>query len=55
MKNILLILFSIYLLAFPSHAAEHLTILTENLPPLNFVENGILVGPSVEIVKDRVG
>lgn len=52
MKNILLILFSIYLLAFPSHAAEHLTILTENLPPLNFVENGTLVGPSVEIVKE---
>jgi polar amino acid transport system substrate-binding protein len=30
---------------------EELTILTENLPPLNYVENGVLVGPSVEIVK----
>jgi polar amino acid transport system substrate-binding protein len=30
---------------------EDLTILTENLPPLNYVENGVLVGPSVDIVK----
>jgi polar amino acid transport system substrate-binding protein len=37
---------------------EELTILTENLPPLNYLENGVLVGPSVEIVKQiqkRVG
>ena len=40
-----------------AHTAE-LTILTENLPPLNYVDNGVLVGPSVEIVKEiqrRVG
>ena len=33
-------------------------ILTENLPPLNYVDNGVIVGPSVEIVKEiqkRVG
>jgi polar amino acid transport system substrate-binding protein len=33
-------------------------ILTENLPPLNYVEDGVLVGPSVEIVREiqkRVG
>ena len=30
---------------------EDLTILTENLPPLNFVDNDVLVGPSVEIVQ----
>ena len=32
--------------------AAELTILTENLPPLNYVENGVLVGPSVEIVQE---
>ena len=38
--------------------AAELTILTENLPPLNYVKDGKLVGPSVEIVKEiqkRVG
>lgn len=37
---------------------DELTILTENLPPLNFVRDGELVGPSVEIVQEiqrRVG
>ena len=41
----------------PALAAE-LTILTENLPPLNYLKDGVLVGPSVEIVKEiqrRVG
>ena len=40
------------LLAGQSVLSAELTILTENLPPLNYVENGILVGPSVEIVKE---
>jgi polar amino acid transport system substrate-binding protein len=38
--------------------SQELTILTENLPPLNYVENGVLVGPSVDTVKEiqrRVG
>ena len=38
--------------------SEELTILTENLPPLNYLKDGVLVGPSVEIVKEiqrRVG
>ena len=46
------------LLAGQSVLSAELTILTENLPPLNYVENGVLVGPSVEIVKEiqrRVG
>ncbi|MEN8190116.1 MAG: transporter substrate-binding domain-containing protein [Thermodesulfobacteriota bacterium] len=32
--------------------STELTILTENLPALNYLENGVLVGPSVEIVKE---
>jgi len=39
------------------HSAS-LRILTENLPPLNYVKNGVLVGPSVEMVKEiqrRIG
>lgn len=38
--------------------SEKLTILTENLPPLNYMENDTLVGPSVEIVQEiqrRIG
>jgi polar amino acid transport system substrate-binding protein len=38
--------------------AEELVILTENLPPMNFVKDGVLIGPAVEIVRDiqrRVG
>ncbi len=58
MKKLLLIVTSIVLLTGRSVWCEELTILTENLPPLNYVENGVLVGPSVEIVKEiqkRVG
>jgi len=47
------------LLFFPqSLMAEDLMILTENLPPLNYVKDGILVGPAVEMVKQiqqRIG
>ena len=32
--------------------AEELMILTENLPPLNYLENGVLVGPAVDICKN---
>ena len=38
--------------------AEPLRILSENLPPLNYVRDGELVGPSVEMVKEvqrRIG
>ena len=52
MNKILLFIVSICFLSSPSIAAEKLTILTENLPPLNYVENGTLVGSSVEIVKE---
>ena len=52
MKKLFLITASMVLLAGQSVLSAELTILTENLPPLNYVENGILVGPSVEIVKE---
>jgi polar amino acid transport system substrate-binding protein len=58
MKNLFLIMISVFLITGQSVLCEELTILTENLPPLNFVEKGVLVGPSVEIVKEiqkRVG
>ncbi len=52
MKKLFLIAASMVLLAGQSVLSAELTILTENLPPLNYVENGVLVGPSVEIVKE---
>jgi polar amino acid transport system substrate-binding protein len=58
MSKILLFIVSICFLWSQSLAAEKLTILTENLPPLNYLENGTLVGSSVEIVKEiqqRIG
>ncbi len=58
MKMQFLIAASIVLITCQSVMCEELTILTEDLPPLNYVENGVLVGPSVEIVKQiqkRVG
>lgn len=58
MKSMSLAIASLLLLwAHPSLSAE-LTILTENLPPLNYVKDGQLVGPSVEIVREiqrRIG
>ena len=50
MKKLFLIVASMILLTGQSVLPAELTILTENLPPLNYVENGVLVGPSVEIV-----
>ena len=52
MKKLFLMVASMVLLAGQSVLSAELTILTENLPPLNYVENGVLVGPSVEIVKE---
>ena len=51
MKNVFLIVMSIILIGSQSSLCQELTILTENLPPLNYVDNGVLVGPSVETVK----
>ncbi len=58
MKKLLLFMVMAWCLLSQSLIAAELTILTENLPPLNYVENGILVGSSVEIVQEiqkRVG
>ena len=58
MKKLLMLVASMLLLAGQSVLSAELTILTENLPPLNYVDNGVLVGPSVEIVREiqrRVG
>ncbi|MGV7223295.1 MAG: substrate-binding periplasmic protein [Nitrospinales bacterium] len=51
MKKVLFILLTVILLGSQSSICQELTILTENLPPLNYVDNGMLVGPSVETVE----
>jgi polar amino acid transport system substrate-binding protein len=58
MKNLIIAIASIFLFSAQPLFSAELTILTENLPPLNYVKDGVLVGPSVEIVKEiqrRVG
>jgi polar amino acid transport system substrate-binding protein len=58
MKKLLLMIASAFLISVNPALSQDLTILTENMPPLNYVENDVLVGPSVEIVKEiqrRVG
>jgi polar amino acid transport system substrate-binding protein len=48
----------VFLVSVQPVLSAELTILTENLPPLNYLKDGVLVGPSVEIVKEiqrRVG
>ena len=57
-KNIQIIVAFIILLLPRTILSAELTILTENLPPLNFNKNGVLMGPAVDIVKEiqnRVG
>ena len=58
MKKLFLIVALIVCIGSPAGLCAELMILTENLPPLNYVEGGKLVGPSVEIVQQiqkRVG
>ncbi len=58
MKKLLIMMASVFIVSVQPVMSAELTILTENLPPLNYLENGVLVGPSVEIVKEiqkRVG
>jgi polar amino acid transport system substrate-binding protein len=47
------LLFALAFLSFCRDVpAGELTILTENLPPLNYVKEGKLIGPSVDIVQE---
>jgi polar amino acid transport system substrate-binding protein len=58
MKKLFVIVASVVLISVQPVLSAELTILTENLPPLNYLKDGVLVGPSVEIVKEiqrRVG
>ena len=58
MKSLILVLVWIFLFSPPTLFSADLIILTENLPPLNYVRDGELDGPSVDIVKEiqrRVG
>jgi polar amino acid transport system substrate-binding protein len=58
MKKLFVIVASMFLISVQPVLSAELTILTENLPPLNYLNDGVLVGPSVEIVKEiqrRVG
>ncbi len=52
MQTLIRIMAAIGLVAGQTVFSADLTILTENLPPLNYVVNGVLVGPSVEIVEE---
>ena len=58
MKKLFVLVALVFLISVNPVLSQELTILTENLPPLNYVENGVLVGPSVETVRQiqrRVG
>ena len=58
MKRLFVIAATVLLVSVQPVLSAELTILTENLPPLNYVQNGVLVGPSVETVREiqrRVG
>ena len=58
MKKLFVMMASVFLISVNPALPQELTVLTENLPPLNYVEDGVLVGPSVEIVQEiqrRVG
>jgi len=58
MKKLFITMTSVFLFSVQPALAGNLTILTENLPPLNYLKGDVLVGPSVEIVREiqrRVG
>ena len=58
MKRLFIIVATIFLVSVQPVLSAELTILTENLPPLNYLQDGVLVGPSVETVREiqrRVG
>jgi polar amino acid transport system substrate-binding protein len=52
MTKLFFILTTVFLVSVQPLFSAELTILTENLPPLNYLKENVLVGPSVEIVKE---
>ena len=52
MRSLFHLSIALFILAGQPVLSAELTILTENLPPLNYLEKGVLVGPSVEIVRE---
>lgn len=52
MKRLFVLAASLLIFSVQPLLSAELTILTENLPPLNYLEDGVLVGPSVDIVKE---
>jgi len=59
MKKKVQIIIALFFLLLPQTIlSSELIILTENLPPLNFIKDDVLMGPAVDIVKEiqrRVG
>lgn len=58
MRKLFILMASVFLISVQPALCAELIILTENLPPLNYVEEGVLVGPSVDTVREiqrRVG
>ncbi len=51
-KNAQIIITLLLLLVPRTILSAELMILTENLPPLNFIKDGVLMGPAVDIVKE---
>lgn len=54
MKKLVLVFTFLALIVNQSAVCNELTVLTEDLPPLNYIDNGVLVGPSVEIVREII-
>ncbi|RLA89786.1 MAG: hypothetical protein DRG34_03480, partial [Deltaproteobacteria bacterium] len=52
MKKLFILVASVFLVSVQPALSAELIILTENLPPLNYVEDGVLVGPSVDRVRE---
>ena len=58
MKRLFLLFLAVSLISAQTAKTEKLTNLTEDLPPLNYLDDGKLVEPSVEIVQEiqrRIG
>lgn len=54
MKKLIFVFTILALFVGQSAFCNELTVLTEDLPPLNYIDNGVLVGPSVEIVREII-